>query len=150
MGVIVTWNYNQWVATFPQFAYLTAPQALLYFNIATSYCRNDGGGPVANEALQLNLLNLMTAHIAQLFAPTSSGASPSGLVGRISNASEGSVSVAVDMPSTPNAAWFNQTPFGAAYWQMTAPFRTMRYRPAPVRPYGPWGNGIYGGNGLWW
>ena len=135
---VIVFNYENWIALFPQFPYLSEPQAQMYFDIATSYCRNDGFGPICQPALKTNMLNLLTAHIAQLFAPDRNGQNPSTLVGRISNASEGSVSVGMDYPSSPSAAWFNQTQFGASYWQLMLPFRTMRYVTGPTRNFQPW------------
>jgi hypothetical protein len=131
MGVIVSFNYVLFQQTYPELAYLTQPQAQNYFNIATTIHRNDGGGPVNDAAQQLSLLNMLTAHVAAMFAPTASGGAASGLVGRISNAAEGSVSVAAAYSSNvgQQQAWFIQTKYGAMYWVATAPFRTMRYRP---------------------
>lgn len=162
MGVIVTFNYPQWLQLFPQFAYLTQPQAQMYWTLATQFHRNDGGGPIGGNTClrvgspqydtaaqtQSNLLNLVTAHIVQLFAPKKDGESPSELVGRITNASEGSVSVAADMPgATASSAWWNQTPMGSAYWLATTPYRTARYIPNYRLSVNPWpiiGNGWWG------
>lgn len=138
LSPIVIFNYNNWIAIFPQFSYLSEPQAQAYFDLATSYCRNDGFGPICSLTLKTNMLNFLTAHIAQLFAPTSGGAAPSNLVGRINSASEGSVSVGAEFPASPSASWYLQTPFGAAYWQLLLPFRTMRYIPGPTRNFQPW------------
>src|SRR5208282_6034259 len=103
-----------------------------------NYCRNDGGGPVCDANQQTLLLNLLTAHIAQLFAPAKNGQSPSTLVGRINTASEGSVSVGAEFPATPAASWYITTQYGAAYWQLMLPFRTARYLPGYVRNQQPW------------
>jgi hypothetical protein len=155
VGVIVAFNYDNWVQLFPQFAYLSSAQVQLYWSLAQQVHRNDGGGPVQDATTQTNLLNLATAHIVQLFAPPSTGGSSPGrdpsVVGRITSASEGSVSVSTDMPVTPSSAWWMQTQWGAAYWQFTAPFRTMRYiaaTPKPANPwpiFGGWGPGGWGG-----
>jgi hypothetical protein len=140
MGIQVTFDPVAFVALFPQFASITSDQlTTLILPLAEQYCRNDGGGPVSTAATQTNLLNLMVAHICQLFFG-SNGQTPSPLVGRISNAAEGSVSVGTDFPTTPNNAWYVQTPFGAAFWAATAPYRTMRYIPGPRRVFNPWLN----------
>lgn len=135
---IVSFNYDNWIALFPQFSYITAPQATALFNAATNYCRNDGGGPVCSPTQKTFLLNLLVAHLAQLFAPAANGQAASTLVGRISNASEGSVSVSSDYPSNPSSAWYTQTQYGAAYWEATKPFRSMRYIAGPNRLQQPW------------
>lgn len=142
MGVKITFDYSKWIVSYPEFTKTASqPQAEGFFAQATLYCRNDGGGPVTTAEIQTQLLWLLTAHIAQLMVG-SSGQPVSPLVGRISNASEGSVSVQTDYPATtPNSAWFTQTKYGASYWQATAIYRTMRYRPNTGRPVvgaGPW------------
>lgn len=126
MGVVVTFDYAGWVARYPEFAAVTQPLAQSYFDEATIYQANDGSGPVKTAAIQSTLLNMLTAHIAALYAAAAPGVSP--LVGRISSATEGSVSVNVEMETTINSAWFMQTKYGASYWQATAGYRTMRYR----------------------
>jgi hypothetical protein len=134
MGVIVTFNYTQWIAN-PLYAGFASTvdsnQAQSYFDIATTIHRNDGGGPVNSVAQQLNLLNMLVGHLAALFAPPAAGQQPSTIVGRISSASQGSVSVqaAYSNNVTEQMAFFVQTKFGALYWVSTAPFRTMRYIP---------------------
>lgn len=143
MGVVVTFNYASWLQLFPQFAYLNATQVQMYWGLATQLHRNDGGGPVSDATTQTNLLNLATAHIVQLFAPNAITGQPNrdpNVVGRITNASEGSVSVATEMqlPPNANASWWNQTQPGALYWLASAPFRTMRYVQAIPKPINPW------------
>jgi hypothetical protein len=143
-GAIATLNYPQWIQLFPQFA--TNPgQAVvqMYYDLAGSvWLRNDGTGPVTDPNLQANLMNLLTAHVTTLFSGPD-GNDPSGLVGRISSANEGSVSVSTEYESTMNSAWFVQTAAGSAFWQATAAFRSFpAYIPGPTR----FGNGIgYGG-----
>jgi Protein of unknown function (DUF4054) len=76
---------------------------------------------------------------------------PLGVVGRISDASEGDVSVSAQWEAPPNAnqAYFTQTKYGADYWTMTARYRTAIFVPAPPGAYnplagygvGPWGVG---------
>lgn len=153
MGVIATFSWGTFLQQFPEFNYLNSAQGVLYFGMATSIHRNDGGGPITDVTQQLNLLNMMTAHIMQLFAPRQDGETAPQLVGRITNASEGSVSVAAEMPmpANPNAAWLNQTKYGAMYYMATAPYRTMRYTPGHPRPTDPWPIfGNFFGSGNWW
>jgi hypothetical protein len=146
MGVIVQFNYAAWLAIYPEFtSTVNSAQAQEYFNIATTIHRNDGGGPVTSATQQLSLLNMVTAHIASMFAPSAAGGSSSGIVGRINSATEGSVSVqaAYSNNVSEQMAWFIQTKYGAMYWVATAPFRTMRYMPNRNRGVvGPPGFGI--------
>lgn len=117
---------------FPAFASLTDPQLAEMFSLATIYLRNDGTSPVRTVALQTTLLYQLTAHLAQM-TYGANGTGASGIVGRINSASEGSVSVGVDWPSTANNAWFLQTTYGANFWQATAAHRMVNYVPGPAR-----------------
>lgn len=153
MGVIATFSYPIWAQTFPQFSNVYEGQVLgLLLPVAESFCANDGSGPANDLNTQLNMINLLVAHLAQLFfGSTTQPLSP--LVGRISSATQGSVSVVVEMPTTPDAAWFNQTQYGAGFWAMSSIYR--RFRVIPGCPQygrggwpGPWGGGGWNGGGL--
>lgn len=142
-GAIATFVASSFKDAYPNFA--TIPDAALegLFDIATLYLRNDGTGPVRTTAAQTSLLYMLTAHLAQL-TYGADGQGGSGLVGRISSASEGSVNVSTDFPSNASNAWFIQTPYGASFWQATAAYRVFaRYLPGPTR----FGNGIGGSRG---
>lgn len=148
MGIQVTFDYAAWAALFPQFSNLTESQVVtVILPLAEQYSRNDGGGPVCTASVQTQLLNLMVAHVAQLlFGSTTQPLSP--LVGRINTATEGSVSVGTDFPTTPTNAWFVQTQFGAAWGQLSLPFRLGRYVPKVTPQFqplnGPWGGWGWG------
>jgi hypothetical protein len=138
MGVQIAFNYQAWVARFPEFADVAQPLVQEYFNEATIFHANDGSGPVGNPTQQTTLLNLVTAHICKINAPLRGEPAPD-VVGRVSNASEGSVSVGLTMDLPPGSAqWWNQTKYGAAYWNASAPFRMMRYRGGRQRNFNPW------------
>lgn len=138
MGAVVTFSYPAWVARYPEFAQVTEPTAEQYFAEATVYHANDGSGPVTDAIVQSVLLNMMTAHIAARYAIIN-GETPSRLVGRISNATEGSVSVAVEgFAGVPGSQqWLMQSKYGADYWAATAPYRTMHYRAPAPRSFDP-------------
>lgn len=133
MGVIVAFDYAKWAARYPEFSAVNQATAEEYFAEATMYHANDGGGPVCNSILQLTLLNMLTAHIAARYSAPGGGAqAANSLVGRISNATEGSVSVGTQNEYGPGTVqWFQQTKYGSDYWNATKQFRTMRYRPRP-------------------
>ncbi|KVH51181.1 DUF4054 domain-containing protein [Burkholderia diffusa] len=147
---IVTFDYGTWSARYPALAAATnATLAQLYFDEAQLYCDNTPCSPVQDLTMRALLLNMLTAHIAQLNQPvgaaTAGGgtAAPSPLVGRITSATEGSVSVQTQMDVPPGSAqWFNQTPYGAAFWAATAAYRTMHYVAMPpprnMDPHSPW------------
>lgn len=142
MQGVVQFDYNGWSARYPELA-ASVPQPLAqqYFFESQLYLDNTPCSPVCNLIQRAVLLNMMTAHIAALNAPLNGEAS-SPLVGRISGASEGSVSVQTDYGVPGSAAWFSQTKYGAAFWQATVAYRTMHYVPVIGRdmdPFEPWG-----------
>ena len=134
-GQPIVFNYQGWVAAFPQFSAVSEPLAQTYFDMATLYFRNCGWQASLKQAP--TLLNLLTTHIAWLYAPRDDNGNPAStgtfappIVGRISSASQGSVSMQTDFDSTkgsPRAQWYNSTPWGSAYFAATAQFRTARY-----------------------
>lgn len=131
---IVAPDYTAWSKRYPEFVAAApngpaVPETLYeaYFAEAGMYLNNTDASPVGDVGRRLILLNMITAHIAALNMP---GSSP--LVGRITDATEGSVSVTVNYEALPGSEqWFAQTKYGAAYWQATLTFRSARYRPAP-------------------
>jgi Protein of unknown function (DUF4054) len=148
MGVQVAFNYAAWASRYPEFAYIPAAAAQDYFNEATLYHANDGSGPVSDPGQQSTLLNMITAHIAKMNAPLSTGAPAPDTVGRINSAGEGSVSVGLDMSYPPgDVQWYLQTKYGAAYWAATRIYRTMQYHAGTRYNPNPY---LYGfGRRLW-
>lgn len=136
----ITFVYADWIAAYPQFTLITQPAAQGYFTQAGLYMDNTACSPVCDQTQLTELLYMLTAHIAWLFAmrnasgaPDSTGLlPPPGIVGRISQATEGTVSVSTEVGLIPgSAAWFAQTPWGFAFWQATAQYRQFRYAPGP-------------------
>ena len=132
MGAVATFDYGWWIARYPEFvasgtyAGVNQLQAGAYFLEAGLYWLNDGTGPVNNPVQQSILMNMLTAHIAFLAVGTNKGpsAASQGLVGRVSSAGQGSVNLSVDYAGTPGSdAWFNATPYGAAFIKATKGFR---------------------------
>lgn len=140
----VSFDYNLWVQTFPEFSAISEPQATLWFGFATIIQRNDGCGPVSNPVTQLSLLNLVTAHLVSLYLQSQDDPSPGAAkdantpVGRINSATEGSVSVATDYGTnvSQQMSFCLQSKYGSAWWAMTAQYRTMRYIPGSLQPGG--------------
>jgi len=137
---VAVFTYALWAAIFPELSlYTNSAQATQYWTEATMLLNNTISSPVQDVAQRTMLLNLLTAHICQLRQPLN-GQPSSPLVGRISEATEGSVSVKAEMNVAPGSAqWFNQTKYGAQYWQMTLPFRSARYAIGPRRVFTPVG-----------
>lgn len=93
-------------------------EAELFFNNTEQSCVKD----IAKRKIYLYLI---VAHLATLQAQVDSG---NMLVGRLSSATEGSVSVASDYGVLgKNEKFWAQTPYGAKYWALTALFRTSVY-----------------------
>ncbi|EJX7554741.1 DUF4054 domain-containing protein, partial [Escherichia coli] len=126
MGVVI-FDPSAFKLRYPEFSSVDDALLQQYFTQATIYLDNTDTSRVSDLAVRSMLLNMLVAHIACLYSGAN-GQSPSGLVGRIDSASEGSVSVHADMPGgTANSAWYMQTKYGADYWNATAPFRTFQY-----------------------
>jgi hypothetical protein len=144
MSDVAVFSYPYWSAAYPELAASVAqPQAQGYWDQATLYCDNSPQSLIRDLTQRAVLLGMVTAHIAALRAPLN-GQPSSPLVGRISNATQGSVNVTTqfDQPAG-SAQWFAQTKYGAAYWQATVQYRTMRYVPGP-QPFRRGPVGVFG------
>lgn len=140
----VTFNYQNFIAQFPEFGGLNDQQAAGYFNRASFLFANAGWTGALPQAQ--TLLFLLTAHIAWLNAPRDANGNPSSQgnadtippPGRVNSAGEGSVNVQLDLgdanAGSPSQAWYMQTRYGAEYWAMTAQFRTAVYVPPFLPP----------------
>jgi hypothetical protein len=128
MGV-VSFDQAAFLLRYPEFSSVAASLAAC-FSEAQVYCNNTDASPVTDFSvggLRSTYLNMMTAHIAALNFGTN-GNAPSQAAGRITSASEGSVSVSMDYGQvSSNKAWFVQTKYGAAFLQATSSYRTDRY-----------------------
>lgn len=115
-------------AAYPAFSAVDDAALMHYFEIAELYLTNSKCSVVQDLEKRKALLWMLVAHIAQLSGALNGGqAAP---VGRTASATEGSVSVSFAFPDNPNAAFFNQTPWGAMFWQATLKYRIgPRYFP---------------------
>lgn len=130
---IVAFDPTAFIAAFPSFTTVPAQALTANFNLATLYLNNSYCSVVQDEPTRAQLLNLATAHITALLNGVN-GQPPGGTVGRISGATQGSVSVQMEFKTDSEAASFwQQTQWGAMFWAATAVYRTMRY----VRPCFP-------------
>jgi hypothetical protein len=152
-AAIVSFNYPNWIASFPEMAGCSPTQGQAFFDRADSFFANDACNPaiVLGETRFTRMLYLMTSHLAFLYAPrdangnpAQSGSPSSPLVGRLNSASEGSVSVGSEWKGAEaGEEFYIQTKYGAEFWQAMAPFRTFRYAAQPtvvaqtVFPYVP-------------
>ena len=130
---VVTFAPSAFKAAYPEFA--DVPEArlqALFVQASATLLDNSDGSIVTNIEQRAALLDLLVAHLATLYGTTVLGAGnagPSGTVGRVASATEGSVSTSLEYRAAASAteAWYNQTPYGAQFWAMTAMFRSFRY-----------------------
>lgn len=134
---VVVFEPAVFIVYYPEFAGINTGLLTRNFNHATLQLDNSCGSLVQNAMKREILLGLLTAHLTFINQGADDGAGnvtpPLGVVGRISQAAEGSVNVSAEYDAPPNAsqAWLIQTKYGAEYWSATAKYRTMRYIPAP-------------------
>lgn len=127
---IVTFVPADFKAAYPEFASVPDARTGVMFTIAAqSQLDNTDCSPVMDVSYRTQLFFMLVAHLLALFgaAPTSPNNRPPG---RISSATEGSVTSAFEynIPvGSSMAAWYMQTAYGAMYWTVTAPFRSMQY-----------------------
>lgn len=135
---VVVFEPDAFIIAYPEFATVDVTALQMNFDFATLVLENSCGSVVQDANVRERLLNLLTAHITALFNGVN-GQPAADLVGRISSASEGSVSVSAEYAAgvSQSQAWYVQTKYGAMFWNLTAVYRTMRYIPAPARCYGP-------------
>ena len=157
MAGAVQFDWAQFQALFPQLVGtggVTDPIAEMFFGVAEQLFDNTAASLMPDPTKRLLCLNYATAHVASLsgyplLAGASSPSGPSGAVGRVSSATEGTVSIQTDYgPMRENEAWWLQTQYGAFFWQLTRALRTARYVAAPPRYFGP-AYGLGGYRGGW-
>lgn len=96
----------------------------VYFDWACVFINNSESGLISVcGGMRKRIIYLMMAHLLTLNAPGKDGST----VGRVSSASQGSVSVALDFPTTANNAWWVQTQYGAMVWELTRRYRSFRW-----------------------
>lgn len=149
MGGIAVWNPGIFLARYPEFTIpYNANQAKYasYFIEAGIYLSNCPTSPVRDVNRRLILLNMLVAHISYLGGDLSADGQTRP-VGRVSGAGEGSVNATFEYisPATPGSGpWFNQSQYGAAFWQATTSIRGMHYASGPRGHHGG-GFGRFGG-----
>lgn len=143
---VVSFVFGEWVAQCPEFAGISPAQGLAAFMDAEMLLNNSCRSQVRDANKRQYWLYLLTAHCCFLRFGSNDGAgrvTPApGIVGRISDAHEGSVGVTAswDASSVPQGqAYYIQTTWGALYWQQTARYRTFRFAAAPATMCGACG-----------
>jgi hypothetical protein len=113
---------------YPEFAGVSDATLGYYYTDAELYLNP---ALITNVARQQSLMWMLVAHIAMLSGALSADGLPLA-VGRLSSASEGSVSISTEYAAPGSAEWFSQTQYGAMFWAATASLRGMRYVARPT------------------
>lgn len=139
MSGVVVFDPVEFRALYPTIQ-ATDEQLEMYFEMAETFLDNTKCSVVKDMGARKRLLYLLVAHIATLTGQAEKG---NNVVGRVSSATEGTVSIGLDYGTMGNnERWYLQTPWGAMYWQLTKKYRSAVYRlglrPMPVqRTYFP-------------
>ncbi len=131
---VVTFDSTAFLQRYPEFAMVSPTNLGLCFTEATLYLNNTDNSAVSDIPTRTLLLWMLTAHIAYLNYGAN-GNPPTQRVGRVSSAGQGTVSVSTQMGTALNGrAWYDQTKYGAAYWQASLRFRGATYVTPPQQP----------------
>lgn len=133
----VPFDYAAFSARFPELVATTpeAKGAELYTEASYIAIGNDEPGRppslVVDPVRRGVLLRLITAHLAFLSNRSAQGdGSGAGMVGNIASAGEGSINVAMASYPVGSGKWWEQSLYGAQYWQMASNLIvTPRYTP---------------------
>ena len=128
----VVFDPTAFKARYPEFAAVADATLTACFNEAGLYLSNADNSPVQNITRRATLFNMLTAHIAFVGGKLAADGMPRP-VGRVSQAGEGSVSAAFEGPPPGSAQWFQQSQYGASFWQATSSLRGFRYLAQPTR-----------------
>ena len=136
MSTIFVFNPTEFKLAYPSFEKYTDEQLNFMFDMVENDILDNTVSTCIPLKTRKKFFYLLVAHMAELQSRIDDG--NSGLVGRISSASEGSVSISSDYLSSPTALaqWLNQTPYGATYYAMSARYRVALWvsaeKPMPV------------------
>lgn len=130
---IVVLDISKFRAMFPEFSNVTDVQLPFLFDQATDYLNNTDFSLVVDVTKRERLLYLLMAHLAYVRYGDNKGNGGSGLVGRLSSASEGSVSVSSEAGQVEfRYMWYTQSQYGMDFWQATKVYRMANYYPGSV------------------
>ena len=129
---IVTFDLTTFRAIYPQFSNVSDTLLPYIFQEAELYLNNTEYSLVIDSSKRELLLYMLMAHICYIQYGDANGNGGSGLVGRLSNATEGSVSVGSVLDGNTNISpWYTQSPYGLSFWQATKVYRMAQYYPGP-------------------
>ncbi len=148
VSVPAVWNPTLFLARYPEFttAYNANPTLFAaLFSEAGLYLNNSSCSVVQDVNRRTMLLNMVTAHIAFMGGALTADGQPKP-VGILQSATQGAVSATFQnvTPTPGTGAWFQQSQYGAAFWQATTCYRGAQYfaQPTTVEGFtgGPLGN----------
>jgi len=128
---IVVFDPATFKTRYPEFAGVSDGRLQACFDEAGLYLANTDSSIVQNIPKRTLLLNMLTAHIAFVGGALSVDGQTRP-VGRVSQAGEGSVNAAFEGPPPGSAQWFQQTQYGASFWQATSNLRGFKYISNPT------------------
>jgi hypothetical protein len=133
---VVYFSLQMFLARYPEFTAVNAANSArlpALFSEAGLYCNNTDASRISPNQ-RIVLLNMLTAHISFIYGDLSADGQVRP-VGRMSQASQGSVSASFEgvAPTVGSGAWFQQSQYGAAFWQATSLRRGFRYVPGRSR-----------------
>lgn len=109
---------------YPEFDNVADADVGNLFGITGLYLDNTYQSVVTDVKARESLLYLLVAHLCYILHGDNKKNGGSGMVGRISSASEGSVSVSSDIGAVAfRNAWYTQSPYGWIFWQATKVYR---------------------------
>ncbi|MFP1844449.1 DUF4054 domain-containing protein [Lonsdalea quercina] len=127
---IVALDSEKFRAMFPEFSNVTDPALPFLFDQSADYLDNTHFSLVVDAVKRERLLYMLMAHLAYVKYGDNRGNGGTGLVGRVSSASEGSVSVSLDVGAVAfRYSWYTQSPYGMDFWQATKVYRMAQYYP---------------------
>jgi hypothetical protein len=141
---VIVFSPTDFVACYPEFANATDTRLTDIFNLVQyTMIDNTDNSPVMDPNFRTQLIYMAMGHLLLIYglapAQRSDGTLDNTPPGRISSATEGTITTAFQMEVTNangSAAWWNQTKYGAMYWMATARFRSFRYFPSGVSGIG--------------
>jgi len=128
---VVAFSATNFKTRYPEFAGVADGRLQACFDEAGLYLANTDSSIVQNIPKRTLLLNMLTAHIAFVSGALSVDGQTRP-VGRVSQAGEGSVNAAFEGPPPGSAQWFQQTQYGASFWQATSNLRGFKYISNPT------------------
>lgn len=125
MSNIFVFDPTTFKLAYPQFKNFTDEQLEWFFEEVEGTVLDNSETSCLSVKLRKKLFYWLVAHQAELQGRINSG--NSSLVGRVSTATQGTVSISTDFTSSPTAMsqWLNQTPYGQKYYAFTSPYRSV-------------------------